>query len=760
MTDHHMNAKYEDEGFPIEAAMIGADADDRQAVVLSTVQKLTQAVDRVASATFRATAHGLYEARINGEPVDDSVMNPGWTSFEWRLRVQSFDVTKIVKLCTGEISIEVLLGNGWYRGKIGFNGQRCDYGSAIGFLGALEVSYQDGSIQQILTSTEWCARSSAITFNTLYDGETIDARLWDTPSSLDVHRIEFDRNTLVPQIGPAITRHEVVHPVRIWTSPAGKTLVDFGQNLVGWLRFSLTGPAGTEIVIRHAEVIEDGELGTRPLRRAKATDRFILSGGRDFFEPTLTFHGFRYAEVSGWPGELRLDDLEAVVVHSDISRTGWFECSDPMVNQLVSNSVWSQKGNFLDIPTDCPQRDEREGWTGDIAAFSPTAAFQFDVSSFLNKWLMDLAEETRHSDGVRVPIVVPDIIKMNPPEEFRTLLSDPTAIWGDASIWVPEALWNAYGDIDALQASYPSMVLHLESIERKLSSDGLWNTGFQFGDWLDPTAPPDDPAAAKADRYLVAQACLYRSASFAAKAAHLIDNERDAVRWRALADRTRAAFNKAYVRDGLLTSDATTSYALAIHFGLLDEKHISVAGERLAQLVREARYRVSTGFAGTPYITWALTDTGHVDDAYRLLLERSCPSWMYPITMGATTIWERWDSMLPNGKINPGEMTSFNHYALGSVCDWIYQVVGGIRPAAPGYASVRIEPVPGGGITWAKTAFDSVHGRIEVEWHIKEGDFSMLLNLPEDVDAKVVLPDARSYEVVGGSHRFGCALLR
>lgn len=739
--------------------MITAGADRDAAVVLSTRVPLEQPVTCAASAELTVTAHGLYEASVNGRPIDDSVLSPGWTSYEWRLQVKHVDVTELVKLTPegGELEVSALLGNGWYRGKFGFERQESDYGSEIGLIAVLTVRFQDGSEQVVATSPDtWTAKASDVTYNSLYKGETIDARLRENAPALDVRAVAFDRDTLVPQEGPDTVRTQVFHAQRVWTSPAGKTLMDFGQNLVGWTRFTVQGPAGSEIAIRHAEVIEHGELGTRPLRSAKATDRFILSGGVDTFEPTLTFHGFRYIEVEGWPGALATDDIEAVCVHSDLKRTGRFTCSNEDVNQLVHNSVWSQRGNFLGIPTDCPQRDEREGWTGDISVYAPTATFQFDCRAFLHKWLMDLRAETEGAEGRFVPMVVPDIVKLKCPENVAGWVKNPTAIWGDAAVWVPWALWRAYGDVDALRAHYPGMKLHLESVEKELSADDLWDSGFQFGDWLDPAAPPDDPAAAKADRYVIAQACLYRSARIAASAAETLGLADDAAHWGELADRVRAAFRRAYVSDGVVKSDATAAYALALAFGLLDGADAKKAAVRLVELVRESGYRVSTGFAGTPYITWALSEGGYAADAYRLLLERECPSWMYPVSMGATTVWERWDSMLPDGSINPGQMTSFNHYALGAVCDWVYQVVGGLRPAEPGYRRVLVRPVPGEGVDWARTELDAPVGRICVEWRKEaDGGLSLEVELPDGVPADIVLPDGSAYQVEGGVHQFG-----
>ena len=737
------------------AAMISGDASRTAAVTFGITVPLDREPSTIRSARLVATAHGVYEAYVNGSPVTTSVLNPGWTAYEWRLQYQEYDVTGLVAAGPRDVAIEVELGNGWYRGDLGFSGANANYGERIGLCAVLEIAFDDGSSQTVATSPSWTARTSATTENSLYGGQRIDARLRGSGQAVAVHEVPFDRATLVAQVAPLITRHEVLRPKQIWQSPSGRTLVDFGQNLVGWLRVTASGPEGSEVVVRHAEVVEDGELGTRPLRDARATDTFLLSGGVDTFEPTFTFHGFRYAEVTGWPGALTADDLEAVVVHSDMRPTSEFSCSDPLVDQLVQNSVWGQKGNFLDVPTDCPQRDERLGWTGDIAAYAASASFQFDTADFLHKWLLDLAEETAHAPGQIVPFVVPDVMKLGDLSRLDIEFGGtPTAVWGDAAVWVPQALWNAFGDVDRLRAHYPGMAMHLESVEARLSPTGLWDSGFQFGDWLDPDAPPDAPADAKADTRVVATACLFRSASFTAEAAAILGHADEAARWGELAARTRTAFNAHYVHDGRVVSDCATVYALAITFGLLDEPHRSAAAARLAEIVRATGYRITTGFAGTPFVSWALSETGHVEDAYRLLLEKECPSWLYPVTMGATTIWERWDSMLPDGSINAGEMTSFNHYALGAVADWIYQVVAGIRPAAPGYRAIRIHPVPGPGIDHVTAAYDSPVGRIAVHWTRTATQFDLDVTVPEGIPTEVVLPDGRVERVDGGTHHF------
>ncbi|MGO4187522.1 family 78 glycoside hydrolase catalytic domain [Pseudarthrobacter sp. TAF60_1] len=751
---------------PWQAAMITPDEDFDGAPLLRKEFQLAEGHGAVARATLRATAFGIYEAFINGVPVGDDVLSPGWSSYEWRLRYRSYDVTGLVAPST---VLGVSLGNGWYRGRLAWHGMSGLYGQELGFFGQLDVEFEDGHIQSIASDSSWQSGPSATAFNDLYDGQTIDARRnqpgWADPNVgagdshasttwAGVHTVEFDVDRLAEPVGPPVVRTDVLQPVRIFTSPGGKTLVDFGQNLVGWLRFTVRGEAGETITVRHAELLEDGELGVRPLRSAKATDTFILSGGEDFFEPTKTFHGFRYAEISGWPGTLTEDSLEAVVVHSELERTGTFECSNELVNQLHRNIVWGLRSNFLDLPTDCPQRDERLGWTGDIAVFAPTAAFLYDVKGFLQDWLLDLAAEQRAQGGL-VPITVPDALKYCPqPPEFPA--PESSALWSEASVWVPWALWEAYGDDAVLRNQYESMTSHTRRVEGLLSSTGLWDTGFQFGDWLDPDADPDKPWDAKADTGVVATTCMFRTASITANTARLLGQQADAEYFEQLAARVQASFLEHYVAaDGTIRSDCTTVYALAISFGILPSaEHVAFAGERLAELVRKNNYRVSTGFAGTPFITHALTDTGHSEEAYRLLLEEGCPSWLYPVTMGATTVWERWDSMLPDGTINPGEMTSFNHYALGAVADWLHKSVGGISPLAPGYSKVRIAPVPGEGIDWAKTSLKTPHGTVRVEWKLDGDAFHLEATVPAGVVADVVLPGGEHRSVPGGTHRF------
>jgi alpha-L-rhamnosidase len=734
--------------------MIAADEDFDGAPLLRHEFMLEVDHGAVASATLTVTALGVVETWLNGRRIADDLLTPGWSSYEWRLRYATYDVTGLVRQSN---VLGMALGNGWFRGRLGWSGRSALYGEELGAFAQLEVTFDDGSTQVIATDRSWTAGPSAVVSNSLYDGETIDARLrddsWLWPGFASenwggVHVLGFDTKILTPYVSPRTVRWNELPVKEITTSPSGKTLVDFGQNLVGWVRVTVQGPPGAEVSIRHAEVLEHGELGTRPLRTALATDRFILSGERDEFEPTFTFHGFRYAEISGWPGKLKPEDVTAVAIGSELTRIGSFRTSDPLLNQFHANVVWGMRGNFVDVPTDCPQRDERLGWTGDIAAFAPTAAFLYDVDAFLSDWLTDLALEQAHQDGV-IPYVVPDVLKFQGRRDGRPDV-ESTALWSDAGVWVPWTIYQAYGDEQVLRNQFDSMAAHVRRVRSLLSPTGLWDTGFQFGDWLDPDAPPENPGRAKADNGVVATACAFRSAMIAAETAKILGRQVEHAEFGELAASLRAAFNDHYVTGGRIFSDCTTVYALAIVFGLLDTADEAAAGERLAELSAQAAYRISTGFAGTPFITDALTKTGHLDEAYKLLLQRDCPSWLYPITMGATTVWERWDSMLPDGTINPGEMTSFNHYALGAVADWMHRVIGGVAPLEPGYSQVLVAPQPGGGLTEAETELETPHGRVAVRWSVSGDEFTVDVDLPEGVEGVLRLAGQDDRPLDGG----------
>ena len=746
---------------PADSADTG-DADSGSSPARRTTRFRTdlEVAPQLSIATLSATAHGIYAAVINGHPVTDEVLTPGWTSYHDRLTVQSYDVTAL--LTEGANVLGATVADGWYGERFGFDGNFAQaYPGPKALSLQLRLEYADGSIHTLVTDESWTADSTGpVTRAGIYPGESFDARLDDDaltdPGATFPHPLPVtvlpssiaNPDRLTPSFAPPVRRIEHVAVREISTSPSGATLLDFGQNLVGWLELSIDAPTGHTVTLRHAEVLENGELGVRPLRFAEATDTFTGDGqGPRSWSPAFTFHGFRYAEVTNWPGELQPGDIRAVVVHNDMVRTGHLDTSNPQLNQLHQNVVWGMRGNFLSLPTDCPQRDERLGWTGDIQVFTPTASYLYDVTGFLGSWLRDVAADQRRGNGV-VPIVVPNPLPTTPLA---------AAAWGDAGTLVPDALFARYGDRAALAAQYDSMRAWVEVVDGLAGPDQLWTGGFQFGDWLDPSAPPENPAAAKTDSDIVATAYFFRSTSRLAAAAAVLGHDTDARHYAELAEGIRTAFVNEYVTPaGRMLSDAHTAYALAIGFGLLtDPALVEKAGTRLAELVRSHGYRIGTGFVGTPLICDALCRGGQSAVAYRLLLEEGCPSWLYPVSMGATTIWERWDSMLPDGSINPGEMTSFNHYALGAVADWMHRAIGGIAPGEPGSRVTLVEPVLGGGLTRASAALDAGYGQVTVDWTLDHGSFALTVVVPPNTTAIVRLPGAaETVEVGSGSHEW------
>lgn len=716
---------------PWTADMISAPAAIAGAPLLRCRFQISEDRGELVSAVLSVTAHGVVEPFLDGKRVGPDILSPGWSAYETRLRVVEHDVTHL--LGAGSHELALLVGNGWYSGRLGWMGGEAVYGDRPAASAVLRLCFADGSETSIETDGSWTAADSGILADDLYDGQIMDARV-ALGEGVPVLAERLDSERLVSYLGPLVVRQEEIAPIRRWRAADGALYLDFGQNLVGFLRITVRGPRGRTLTVRHAEVLENGELATRPLRSARATDTFILSGDDDIFEPTLTFHGFRYASIEGWDEADVAGDLSAVVIGSDLRRIGRFECSDELLSRFHENVVWSLRGNTVAIPSDCPQRDERLGWTGDIAVFAPTASFLFDMTGFLRDWLADLRAEQKAANG-RVPYIVPDALKGWAVREGEQ--PESVGVWSDAAVWVPWALWEASGERVVLEESYDSMRAHVDHVVARLSARGVWEGDFQFGDWLDPTAPPENPFAAVADPDVVATAAFCRSVDLLARTARVLGEHTDADRSEALAARLRTDFAAAYLRtDGTIQSDAPAVYALAIVFEMLDEEARVLAGERLAQLVRTAGHTITAGFAGAPYLCEALTRTGKIGDAYALLLNTEHPSWLHPVTLGATTIWERWDSLLDDGTVNPGEMTSFNHYALGAVADWMHRIIGGIAPLAPGYARVRIDPRPGGGLTWARTSLDTPHGEIGVHW-ATEPELSVEYWAPEGVEVEL-----------------------
>ncbi|KAJ9118904.1 hypothetical protein QFC24_005867 [Naganishia onofrii] len=708
------------------------------------------------SARVYVTALGLYELEINGKRIGDHLFAPGWQSYTHHLNYQTFDVSPLLQ--AGENVVGACIGEGWYAGSLGFGGGRRNiYGERIGLMLCLEI----GGEQVVKTDGEgWEWSFGPLISSQIYDGEVFDAREaksgWSSGSTSGVthsnnssswspaETIPAPTASLITPESPPVRETRRLPALEIITTPTGKTILDFGQNLVGWCVFN-RAPSNTtkggEIVLRHAEVLEDGELGVRPLRVAKCTDTVICAGGGEDaavlqgWQPKFTFHGFRYVEVSGWTDDLQTTDISAVVVHTDLERTGFFECSHEKLNQLHRNVVWGWRGNSLSVPTDCPQRDERLGWTGDLQVFAPTASFLFNTAGFLSGWLKDVAVEQLVDGGGVPPVVVPNVLQHVP-------FHSPMAVWDDVTALTPWDLHQAFDDKRILRDQYESMTVWLDTGVKR-APNGLYDSSLiQLGDWLDPKAPADDPADCRTDSHLVANAYLVHVTSTVSRISEILGEDKRAKRYKDDAARLKREFVKEYVSEsGRMVSDSQTALALAIQFDLFsNEGQRQHAAERLAALVTREKFKVATGFAGTPIILHTLCNTGNLPLAYRMLQESKAPSWLYAVLMGSTTMWERWDSMLPDGKINPGEMTSFNHYALGSVAAFMHSVIGGLSPLSPGWKKILVQPRPGGTVTSAKTRHVGPYGEISCEWEIRGDKLHVAIAVPPNSTAQVILP--------------------
>ncbi|MDF2993254.1 MAG: hypothetical protein K0S37_3768 [Microbacterium sp.] len=702
---------------------------------------------RIQSAVLHLSALGAVRALIDGASVDDAVLSPGWTSYEQRVLYDTIDVTD--HLGAGQHTLLLEVTGAWYTEQYGFgNGARRVYGEQPAAAAQLELRYDDGSTDSITTDETWEANGDwRIVSSGIYDGETIDLRRDEDSGTWTPARAFSAPRAVTPRTSEPVRQVDRLTPIDIVHAAGGDILVDFGQNIAGRLRLQVDGPRGTQISIRHAEVLDDGQLAVGPLRRAEAHDRVTLAGrGPEVVEPFGTFHGFRYATISGWPGSFDAGSVSAVVLSSDMPRTGWFASSSSLLNRLHENVVWSTRANFLSVPTDCPQRDERMGWTGDVEVFAPTARTLFDCSAFLANWLEDLAIEQKRWDGV-VPFVVPDVLGFPP---------GPSAGWADAAAVVPAVLHARGADRAVLERQYSSMRDWVEVVAARADDAGLWRGDIQFGDWLDPSAPPDNPGAARADRDLVATAYWYRSTEIVAETAAILGLGSDVTKYSRLAERTRQAFLDAYVTpSGRIVSDAPTAYVLALVFGLVtDQAQRRTLGAHLRDRIRSDGYHIGTGFLGTPHVLDALVDTGQMEAAEALLLQTGNPSWLYPVTMGATTVWERWDSLLEDGSINPGEMTSFNHYAFGAVVDWLYRRLGGVSPLEPGYARIKFAPVLLGSLDHANVTIDSPSGRIVGGWQRRGNKVVLRLTVPAHAAALVELPGEAVREVGSGVHEW------
>jgi alpha-L-rhamnosidase len=715
---------------------------------------------KVASARAYVTSLGLYQLELNGRAVGDQVFTPGWTSYHHRVQYQTYDVAALLR--RGQNALGATLGDGWYRGYLGWGEKRDIYGDRLALLCQLRITYSNGRVQVVGTDRTWKAATGPFLLSDIYMGETYDARLerpgWSAPGYDDagwagVRVVDHGAGALVAPAGPPVRRIEEIHPVAIVKTPAGQTVADMGQNMVGRVRLSVSGPAGTTVTLRHAEVLDkEGNFYTANLRAAKQQVTYILKGdAEEVYEPRFTFQGFRYVAVDGYPGELTPDRLTGVVIHSDMPVTGHFETSDPLINRLQHNIRWGQKGNFLDVPTDCPQRDERLGWTGDAQVFSRTAAFNMDVAGFFTKWLRDVAADQNESGSV--PFVVPDVLS------DRNQFSGGSAAWADVATIIPWTMYLTYGDTRILEDQYPSMKAWVEYMRRQAGDGKLWNTGFHFGDWLAYASTASDYPGATTGKDLIATAFFAHSTDLLQKAAAVLGRNEEAAEYGTLLAGIRKAFVKEFVSpSGRVGENTQTAYALALQFDLLPEDLRQVAADRLAADVW-ARGHLTTGFVGTPYLCHVLSRYGHLDVAYQLLNRKDYPSWLYPVTQGATTIWERWDGQKPDGTFQDAGMNSFNHYAYGAIGDWLYGVVAGIEidPAEPGYKHVLIQPRPGGGIQWVKARHDSPYGEVGSAWALDGDRFSVSVEVPPNTRGTVRLPAASLAGTTEGGQPVGSA---
>jgi alpha-L-rhamnosidase len=697
-----------------------------------------------------ATARGVYELFINGTRVGDDVLAPGWTDYDRRVQYQTYDVTPL--LAEGQNAPGALLGDGWYAGFVGFDPKHRGalYGPRPQLLAQLHVEYEDGTRESIATDRSWKCSTGPVLFSDLLMGESYDARKempgwsipgFDDPAWYGVDAGELGDIDLVAQPDEGIRVTEELVAKAVTEPESGRYVFDLGKNMVGWVRLKVEGEAGTEVTLRHAETLNpDGTIYTTNLRSARATDRYVLKGeGEEVYEPRFTFHGFRYVEVTGYPGEPRLEAVTGRVVHSATPPTGSFECSNQMVNELQENILWGQRGNFLSVPTDCPQRDERLGWMGDAQVFVRTASFNMDVAAFFEKWMVDV-EDAQSPEGA-----FPDVAPLLKGSGLMDLRWGAPA-WGDAGIIVPWSIYRIYDDTRIVERHYDAMVRWMEYLH-EANPDLIRKNrmGNNYGDWLSPRGD-------HTPKHLLATAYWAHDAKLLAEMAEAIGRTEDAKGYRDLNERIKGAFNEAFVSpDGRIEGDTQTGYLLALHMGLLPEELRSVAAGHLVRAIEREDWHLSTGFAGVGYLCPVLTDTGHTDVAYRLLLNETYPSWGYTIKNGATTIWERWDGWTEENGFQSPNMNSFNHYSLGSVGEWLYRYVAGIDLGAPGYSHVVIRPYPGGDLTFARGEYDAVRGRISSSWQIEGDLFSLEVLIPPNTAATVHVPSTEGVSEGGRS---------
>ena len=683
---------------------------------------------QIKSAALEITAMGVYEAHMNGSRIGDFILAPGWTVYHKRHQYQTYDITHLIQ-ASNEITVTV--GKGWYRGGFLTWRDKNFWGAVPGLIAAINLTYADGTEETITTDRQWLSRESSIRFAEIYDGEIYDASFqseeWEHTS---YHFSPVDN--LIPQEGEIVCEHEQIKPVEVITTPKGERVIDFGQNMTGYVEFDIEGKSGDRVVYTHAEILDaEGNFYTENLRSAKQRIEYICRDGFQTYKPHHTFMGFRYIRIDEAPDYIDTDAFRAIVVHSDIRRTGHFECSNEKVNKLYSNILWGQRDNFLDIPTDCPQRDERLGWTGDAQVFVKTASYNYDINRFFVKWLKDLAVEQR-SNGA-VPDIVPDIIQDMP----------VTSGWGDAATICPWQIYLTYGDKTVLENQIDSMTAWVEYIHSRGEEEYLWVGEDQMGDWLGLDAP-EGTYKGSSDTDLIASAYFARSTEILAKALKVLG--KDSTYYENMHREIVCAFQRRFKE-----YKTQTECAISLVFNLAQNKSETAA--KLADMVRSNGNKLTTGFLGTPYIMEALSENGYTDVAYSLLLQEEYPSWLFSVNMGATTVWEHWDSLKADGSMWSTRMNSFNHYAYGCVGAWMYETVCGIRidEDLPGFERVIICPKPDERLRWARASVDTRFGTIKSGWTYTDGEIVYEFELP--VPALVEIGD-RQFELNAGKHTY------
>jgi alpha-L-rhamnosidase len=697
----------------------------------------------IKSARLYASSLGTYELHLNGQRVGDAYFTPGWTSYHKRLQYQTYEVTNLLQ--PGPQALGAILADGWYRGYTPNTDQaaRNYYGDTLALLVQLEVTYEDGRVQVIRGNQNWKAATGPILHADHFMGEHYDARLekegwtranYDDSNWGGVCLHEPPKTHLLAQEGPLVRKIQELKPVAILTTPAGETVADFGQNMVGWVRLNVTGEAGERVTLHHAEVLDKaGNFYTANLRAAKQRVEYTLKGnGLESYEPRFTFQGFRYVSLEHYPGTVTTESLTGIVLSSDTPPTGTFECSNPLVNQLQHNIVWGQRGNFLEVPTDCPQRNERLGWTGDAQVFIRTACFNTDVAGFFNRWLKDVVAD-QHEDGGYTHIV---------PENWPNFGHGATG-WADAGIICPWTLYLCYGDTRILEQNYDSMTKWISYIQQRADKNFIWRSGFHFGDWLATDRNDLKTPFGLTENDLIATAFFAYSTSLMVKIADLLGKQNDARNYQQLVENIRNGFCNEFVTpSGRVGTNTQTAYVLALMFDLLPEAARPEAARRLAENIRSRGNHLATGFLGTPYLCHVLSSFGYLEVAYDLLLQETCPSWLYPVKLGATTIWERWDGITASGDFQDAGMNSFNHYAYGAIGDWLYRVVVGLEldETKPAYHHAVIRPQPGGGLSYAAATLQTMYGELASSWQLEKNVFHLQVTVPCNSSASIYLP--------------------